>query len=212
MNKVISELRAVDPNPTSSETSPPAAAPPDPFDLANLRLKSNFAETAGVKKLLKVVPVKKPGRQEFVRVHPDPAFRENFSMVELKDDRESYLIAGAALAAELIEEAHGVTLFTAVTRQGTPFLWPVKLPPADGREMDWHSSAREAAADAMKSWVRVSANMGLGAYDVAVAEGITAEPQWPALSFQELIRIAFSKGRIITDLNHPVVKRLRGMV
>lgn len=211
MKTATPELRDVTPDATASEALLSTATPPDPFDLANLRLNSNFAETVGVKKLLKVVPVKKPGRQEFIRVHPDPAFRDNFSMVELKDDRESYLIAGATLAAELVDEAHGVTLFTAVTRQGTPFLWPVKLPTPDGREMLWHTSAREAAAEAMKAWVRVSSNMTVGAYDIAVAEAISVDPQWPAHSFQDLIRIAF-RDRIITSLDHPVVKRLRGMV
>ena len=97
-------MRSVTPNPTS-ETPPPAAAPADPFDLANLRLASNFAASAGVKKLLRTVPVRKPSKQEFVRVHSDPAFRENFAMIELKEDRESYLIAGPGLAIELAAEA-----------------------------------------------------------------------------------------------------------
>ena len=44
---------------------------PDPFDLANLRLDQSFVETAGVKKLLTTVPVRKPNPQDFVRVHPD---------------------------------------------------------------------------------------------------------------------------------------------
>ena len=210
MNKATSELRAVTPNPTTSETSPPAAAPPDPFDLNNLRLDSNFAATAGVKKLLRTVPVRKPNKQEFVRVHPDPAFREQFAMIELKEDRESYLIAGPGLAAELATEATNITLFTAVNRQGVVFLWPVRLPSADGKEMVWHSSAREAAAEAVTTWTRVTANMALGAYEVAIAETITTEPQWPDSSFQDLLRIAF-KGRLITDLSHPVVKRLRGL-
>ena len=34
-----------------------AAELPDPFDLASLRLSQNFTESAGVKKLLRTVPV-----------------------------------------------------------------------------------------------------------------------------------------------------------
>ena len=68
----------------------------------------------------------------------------------------------------------------------------------------------EAAAEAVATWTRVTANMALGAYEVAVAETITTEPQWPDASFQDLLRIAF-KGRLITDLSHPVIKRLRGL-
>ena len=38
--------------------------------------------------------------------------------------------------------------------------------------MDWWRSAREAAELAMKSWVRVRANMNLGAYDIFEAESV----------------------------------------
>ncbi len=183
---------------------------PDPFDLAKLRLSQNFNEVAGVKKLLRTVPVRKPNKQDFVRVHPDAAFRENFAMIELKDDREEYLVAGAGLMVELASDIVNKTLFTAINRQGVVFLWPVRLPSADGKEMIWHRSARDAAEEATRHWVRVSANLSLGAYEITTAAAITLEPEWPEASFQELIRIAFRE-RLITSLDHPVVKRLRGL-
>src|SRR5689334_18596049 len=65
---------------------------PDPFDPAALRLDQAFAETAGVKRLLTTVPVRKPNRQDFVRVHPDPRYQLTpASIIELKEDRETYL-------------------------------------------------------------------------------------------------------------------------
>jgi hypothetical protein len=76
--------------------------------------------------------------------------------------------------------------------------------------MEWHRSAREAADEATRTWLRVNPNMSLGAYEMIVAESITIEPQWPTLSFQELLRIAFRE-RLITSLDHPVVRRLRGL-
>jgi len=195
--------------PEEQPAAPPPEAP-DPFDLANLRLEQNFAETVGVKKLLRTVPVRKPNKQDFVRVHPDPEYRENVPVIELKEDRELYVVSGRDLVTELAAEVAYVSLYTAINRQGVTFLWPVRLPGIDGRDMDWHRSAREAAAEAVRTWVRVSANMSLGGYELIAAEGITAEPQWPAVSFQELIRIAF-KDRLIAGLDHPVVKRLRGL-
>ena len=48
---------------------------PDPFDPSSLRLDQSFADGEGVKKLLLTVPVRKPNRQDFVRVHPDAAYR-----------------------------------------------------------------------------------------------------------------------------------------
>ena len=64
----------------------------NPFDPASLRLDQNFAETVGVKKLLTTVPVRKPKRQDFIRVHPDPTYRLTpAAIIELQEDREVYL-------------------------------------------------------------------------------------------------------------------------
>src|SRR5262245_35849384 len=109
-----------------------AAAIPDPFDIASLRLNPSFLETAGVKKLLTTVPARRPNPQDFVRVHPDPAYRENFALIELKDDREDFLVRPEILP-ELAGEVVYKTLFTAINRQGIVFLWPVKLPAPDDR-------------------------------------------------------------------------------
>jgi hypothetical protein len=43
------------------------------FDPSVLRLSQNFSEATGVKKLVTTVPVRKPNKQDFIRVHPDPA-------------------------------------------------------------------------------------------------------------------------------------------
>ena len=104
----------------------------DPFDPAALRLDQSFAETVGVRKLLTTVPVRKPNRQDFVRVHADPAYRLTpAAIIELKDDREVYLVT-PHMASELPGEFAAATLFTTINRQGVLHLWPVKLPSADG--------------------------------------------------------------------------------
>jgi hypothetical protein len=181
--------------------------PPDPFDPANLRLDQSFVESAGVRKLLTTIPVGKPNKQDFIRVHPDPAFRQLVGLIDLHEEREIYLVP-QTLAHELVGEFLPFTLFTTINRQGVTRLWPVRVPDADGRAMEWHRSALEAAERAMTKWIRVTANMSLGAYEVRVSDS-TAEPQWPEQTFNELLRIAF-KDRLITSLDHPVVKRLRG--
>src|SRR5215211_2865812 len=166
--------------------SPSGGKAPDPFDIASLRLNPSFLETAGVKKLLTTIPARRPNPQDFVRTHPAPEYRENFAMIELKDDREDYLVRPEILP-ELTGEIVFKTIFTAVNRQGVLFLWPVKLPTPDDRKMEWPRSAREAAEMAMTKWLRMKANMSLGAYEITVAESEMAEPVWPQLSFQELI-------------------------
>jgi hypothetical protein len=187
----------------------PTTAAPDPFDLASLRLNPSFIETAGVRKLLTTVPVRKPNKQEFIRVRPEPEYRENFAMIDLKEDREEYLVR-REIMQELSGEVVFKTVFTAINRQGVIFLWPVRLPRPDERKTEWPRSEREAAELAMTQWVRTKANMSLGAYETFLPEGVVAEPVWPDLSYQELVRIAF-RDRMITNTEHPVVRRLRGL-
>jgi hypothetical protein len=170
------------------------AKPGDPFDLANLRLDQSFVESAGVKKLLTTVPVRKPNPQDFVRVHPGAEFQAALALIELKEDREVYLVL-PTVARELPGEFVLSTIFTAINRQGVLFLWPVRLPAADGRILEWHRSAAEAAELAMHRWVRVKANMALGAYEIFEAASTISDPTWPELSFQALLRIGF-RGRV----------------
>jgi hypothetical protein len=205
-------MTKTDPN-TMPDMQPPTeqqASTPDPFDPTNLRLSQSFVETAGVKKLLTTIPVRKPSPQDFVRVHPDSAYRENFPIIELKDEREEYIVV-ADLVPALVGEFVTKTLFTAINRQATVFFWPVRLPSPDGKNLDWWRSGREAAELAMKSWIRVRANMNLGAYDIFQAESVIADPEWPQLGFWELIKIAF-RDHLVDRIDHPVIKRLRGQV
>lgn len=186
-----------------------STAAPDPFDLDSLRLSQSFTETAGVKKLLRTVPVHKPNPQDFVRVHPSDQYRADFPIIELKEEREEYIV-GPNLRGELAGEFVVKTLFTAINRQGVVFLWPVRLPDPEGRQMEWHRSMREAAETGMDKWTRVKANRSLGAYEITTAESTMVDPVWPEVSFQELIRLAF-RDRLITTTDHPVIKRLRGL-
>ncbi len=194
----------VDPAETDAE-----ASRSDPFDLASLRLDQSFVESAGVKKLLTTIPVRKPNPQDFIRVHPDSEYRAALAIIELKEDREIYLVP-PAIARELPGEFTMATIYAAINRQGVVFLWPVRLPATDGRVLEWHRSAAEAAELAMRRWVRVKANMSLGAYEIFEASSTIPDPQWPEVSFQELLRIGF-RGRLIDHLDHAVVKRLRGL-
>jgi hypothetical protein len=185
--------------------------PQDPvnlFDPSHLRLSQNFTDMVGVKKALLTVPVRKPNRQDFIRVRPGEDYCLETAVLELKDERESYLV-DPGLWAELPGEIVPKVLFTTINRQGVLMLWPVRLPGEDGRHDEWNRSALEAAEMAQSRWVRVAANMSLGAYEVFEATGALPDPTWPDLSLHEILKIAF-KGRYIAELDHPVIRRLRG--
>jgi hypothetical protein len=180
----------------------------DPFNPSNLRLDQSFEEASGVRKLLNTIPVRKPNKQDWIRVHPDAAYRESLAMLEVAEDREFYVVV-KAVAGELLDECFKAQLCTCINRKGVVFLWPVKLPSTDGKQMNWHVSAMEGAALAQKQWIRVMANMHLGAYELKETVHRIPEPVWPDLPYWDLLRIAF-RDRIITSFDHPVIKGLRG--
>jgi hypothetical protein len=180
----------------------------DPFKPENLRLDQSALQASVAKRLLITVPVHKPNKQDFVRVHPSEEYREVVALLNF--ERDTYLLV-PTVCAELSEsEYYTATLYTAINRQKVTFLWPVKLPGTDGRQMDWHVSAAEGAQKAMSNWVRITANMDLGAYDVFEAIADYGEPNWPAQSYWDLIKIAF-KNRLIQSVDHQIIQKLRGL-
>src|SRR4051812_18709708 len=90
-----------DPAELEVNASAPAEKPaaPDPFDPAALRLTQDFSASVGVQKALLAVPVRKPDKSWFVRVYPDETYRLQTAVIELKEDRETYLVAPALWSA-----------------------------------------------------------------------------------------------------------------
>jgi hypothetical protein len=101
-------------------------------------------------------------------------------------------------------------LFLGMTRQGNPFIWPVKLPRQDRDESDWLVSAREAVNRAFTKWIRIGANMDLCAYDIFGADIAIDEPVWPDLSYGDILRVALKREGVIDRMDHPVIQKLRG--
>lgn len=191
-----------------NDSTMPTSAP-DPFDPASLRINPNTAAGAiGVKRKLVTLKVGKPDKMEFCRVHPSESYRIDTAMVEDKVNRECYLVA-PSLWPELPDYIVLVRLCVAVNRHGATFLWPAKLPDPNGRPMDWHTSMLEAQELAVKSWVRVQADMSSGSYAVFEATGNLPEPEWPELSLAELLKLAF-KARFIDSIQHPFLQELFG--
>jgi hypothetical protein len=198
-------------NITIDKTAEPVSGP-DPFDLDALRLDPAFEETAGVRKVLSTVPVRKPHKQEWFRVHPDLAYRGNFSFIKLEEEGEFYLLT-PDIARDFEQEAVPMTIYTCINSGGVVLLWPCRIASAEGRQSAWHSSAHEAAAAGMEQRIRLQANMGLGAYEwnTSTSPTVGIDPVWPDVPFTELVRLAFVKvGRYVSTPEHPVIKQLRG--
>jgi hypothetical protein len=199
--------------PDLATDSPPALDPDllDPFHPENLRLDQSYLEQPAGRKLLTTVPIRKPHKQDFFRVHPSEEYRVPLAaMVTLQDDNDSFLIHRSFVSELAHGEFYYATLYLVMNRQKVIFIWPVKQTGPEQRPMAWHVSAADAAQKAMKSWIRIIANRSLGAYEILQASGPLSEPEWPELAFSEILAIAF-RDRIVRDHRHPVIKRLRGM-
>jgi len=197
-----------DENPTPADNQ---QAPKSIFaDLEKLRLSVSSTVLGGSAEILSKVPVRKPMKQEFVRVHPDEAMMLATAVYEDKQDREVYFVAPNMMAA-MLGETTPVILVTAMNRQKVSFLWPVKVANDNSSGNAWQDSAHQGCEVAKKTWVRLVADMSLGAYRIWAAQGDLSEPEWPTKPLNELLEIAF-KGRVIDSEDHPVVRRLRGLV
>jgi hypothetical protein len=191
-------------------TAPTADSSESPFDPRKLVLSQDFASAIGVKKATRMIPVRKPHRHEWSRVHPTWRLAP-VAMIEMKDEGagELYLVAPEIAHDVPAGEAKAMALFAAINRQNVLFIWPVRIA-SDGRRDNWADSAMEAALTAQQAWVRVVANMSLGGYEV-YESSTEVEPQWPAdiSSFRQVMEIAF-RDQFITTAAHPVLRRLRG--
>lgn len=191
---------------------PKTQKPADPLvDLAGIRLNGARLIAVSAEKMLLTIPIRKPGKHEFVRVRPGSSWTFPAAILEVKDEGQSFILTQNIVSAHA-SDVKLAELRLTVNRAGAFYLWPLVLPPADGRTNLWHVSAREAAALAEQKWVRLTANMSAGTYDVYAATGDLGEPEWPAgMALEDILQIAF-RDRIIDDLLHPVLRRLRGEV
>jgi len=188
-------------------TIPIAATSTDEEFLSSLRIDAGQAGTAvGVRKVLTTVPVRKPKRDEFFRVHPEH-FLDCYA-VELKTEGEVYFVT-PAVAQVIAEFAEPVRLRLCVSRQGVAFLWPIKLPRDERRADAWRTSAAEAATLAESRWIRISADMSLGAYQTFEAAADLGEARWPDEPWVDVVKIALRDRRIDSE-DHVVVRQLLG--
>ncbi len=177
------------------------------FDLDSIRLTQHFGGQIGVKKLLTTVPLRKPNRTQFFRTHPD--YRMDVMLLRHDETNELYVVMPKLLDL-VLQLAEPYRLILVVDPLGTAFIWPLKIP--DERSPNnWHKSALDADTKAQRMWIRIKADMSLGAYQVYEAAGELPEPEWPPESWKKHIEVAF-KGKIIDSPDHVVIQKIHGLL
>jgi hypothetical protein len=179
-------------------------------NLKALRLQANYGATLGVKKILTVVPVRKPRKPEFFRTHSSADMTFSGMVYENKETGEHYLLV-PDVASHIGELVRAVELHAAIDTSNNVFLIPLPLPDVTGNRNPWHESLAGNITHAQSKWIRISANKDVQGYDTFEATGNLHEPTWPEHDIEALVDIAF-RGKIITDLDHPVIQKLLGSV
>lgn len=188
---------------------PVPSEPVDPFDPANLRI--NAAAGLEVESVLTTVPVRKPKRTDFIRVHPDSNYTVDMYVLEREDgmDRETYMVL-PQFQSLVLEELRLARVYTYINRRGTLALWPVRLPTeGSNRNLRVAETAMRAAEEAKSLWVRVQWDADVSGYSYARAKGDIGDPQWPDKSMRDLLEIAF-RLNLIDRADHPVIRELAG--
>ena len=187
------------------EVVPPA----DALDLSGLWLDPALGD--GITETVRhSIPLGKP--RDFFRTHPDPLFRRPMEIYRHRPEgviEDEYFALWGDMKGTL-EEAAPFSLVTCIYRDGTPRLWPVRMVKDGERDNDAWKSARAAARDGIKSWVKL---LWVGrSFTTRMAKsGYAPDPDWNKLpSFEELLVKAFGPKGIIRDTSHPVYRNLIG--
>jgi hypothetical protein len=189
----------------TSEAATPPASPTSKF--ARYRADQSFATGSTTKTL--PITVHKPDRFNWFTVHPDPSYQFPAMMLDLKLERETYLVA-PEIQAELDGLLSPKIIVPCLTRQGACFMWPVTAPDASGRVNTWTTTAMEAVQMATKGWVRIVADMAMGGYKIYQPQVELTPIAWPDLNPDEMLEKAFHHLQI-DSIDHPRVRAiLRG--
>lgn len=177
-------------------------------DLDSISIDQDFAKLASVKSESAAPSIGKAASQTWFSPHPDQSLWKSFLTIRDQADKSMFYILNPALEADLAGEFSATLLVPCMTRQNDLFFWPIKLPNEDGRIDTWNESALEIALAEGGQWLRLRANQPNSSYDTVTLKKEQQPPEWPE-DILELLKKAVGKVHI-SDLEHPLVKRLRG--
>ena len=181
-----------------------------PFNPSRFAMPSTGAEEFGARKIRSVIPVNKPGKMEWVHLLDDEDFLiPGAALLDLQDGGRVYLVV-PEIAAQLDDDVRLFALAPVLTRQDKLFLWPCPIIRPGETPNPWHISHNEAYNAAKSGWIRMKSNRSCGFYDIIEPKSFMPEPDWPDMSFADMLQIAFNDDHIIDRDDHPALRRLKG--
>jgi hypothetical protein len=178
---------------------------PDIFDdLAKLELpETELLQTATAAST--TVPFRKPRKDEWFRVNPDPTTMRTFLIYEDSSNNNKPYIVTAAAQAIMEPVSRKRIVYVAINRNNEMFLSPVGV-----GDDAWSISSRSGHQAALSAWVRLTSSRDKGEYVTTTATFANA-PVFPPMTLNDLLRSAFGAAGVISDLNHHIVLNMLGV-
>ena len=156
------------------------------------------------------IPIRKPNKLKFYRVHPEFVVDRDILVVSEGMDEVTYLCY-PKLIDEFPEAIRRARLYPYIgTDSRQVYLWRINHPTKAGgkRNQKMFDTAIRAAEQAQTEWTRIWWNQEVSHYTHQTSRADLGEPRWPDLAFEEILRIAF-EGLVIESLDHEVLRELR---
>jgi hypothetical protein len=149
------------------------------------------------------VKFQRPSNQEWVRCHAEPGRIGYFDCV--RDRRANKLYAVHPAVRPLVRsQARPYRVLQAITTDRELYLWPAPAAVVMESDLTHHNAQQQA----LTGWVRVEWDGG--GFRAVSPKADLGAPQWPDLSFMEILKLGLA-GRLIDREDHPLVKRLLGL-
>jgi hypothetical protein len=153
--------------------------------------------------------IRKPGLDEWFRVHPD--FKPDFYLYQptVKNRRDHVYLVRKAFAPLFGAAAKPVTLRMCVNSQGDAFVWLHPMSDS-GLGASWARSRADIAGAAAKNWISITS--GDGCYNIKppIDPSVFDEPKWPSGNFNEWVHRTFPTTIQVNAKDHPAVEYHQG--
>jgi hypothetical protein len=191
---------------TKPETN---STPTDAVDFASLWVDPQLGDAITDSSFHSVTAAKP---KDFFRTVTDASYRKRTEIYVHKPegaiDEEVFIIAPEMRGR--IDEAQPCVLVTVVYRDGSPRIWPIKLPKEGKKDNEAWMSARSVAKTGLEKWVKLIW-VGRAYRGRDALPGYAPDPDFSKLPpFDDLVKLAFGVAGVIRDTNHPVYRELFG--
>ncbi len=177
----------------------------DIFDnIDNIRLGKDYLEDIATKPPQNITVMKKPNTQCFFRLNPE--WTIYVGVLWYPTNPEPYFVS-PSIVDQIEDEVVRCQLFGGINNLGQLFAWPIRFP----SDNSYPVSALDCALQATKKWIRIRTNLANKIYEPIFPYAELPEPIWPEITINNFLKLSF-KDRIITGLDHKIIKQLRGEI